>query len=294
EPNPNFVESLILKKSFFIFLFLACCASAFAYTRITTTNGETPKWTLMPVSYWINQKGLSTITNGSEFAAIQAAFHTWELVPSADVHFLYRGTTEVLGVQSDGLNIITFADNTTPLGSSTIAATFTFFRSEIASDGLLHPAIGEADIAFNPNLNFSTSGEAGKFDIQSILTHEIGHFLGLDHSAMVSSVMVPFGVTSQLDQRTLAYDDIAGITDIYPIASTVTGLGQIRGTLRLGTAAVFGANVVAVNNDGTAIVSTLSQKDGTYILKYLPPGSYRVYAEPVDLPVSLTNVSGFY
>src|SRR6185369_5291505 len=203
-------------------------------------------------------------------------------------------TTEVLGVQSDGLNVITFADNTTPLGSSTIAATFTFFRSEIGSDGLLHPAIGEADIAFNPNLSFSTSGETGKFDIQSILTHEIGHFLGLDHSAMVSSVMVPFGVTSLLDQRTLAYDDIAGITEIYPTSSAATALGQIRGTLRLGTAAVFGASVVAVNSDGTSVVSTLSQKDGTYTLKYLPPDSYRVFAEPLDLPVATGNISGFY
>jgi Matrixin/IPT/TIG domain len=285
---------LILKKPFLIFLFLACCASAFAYTRITTTNGETPKWTSMPVKYWINEKGLSTIANGSDFAAIQASFRTWELVPSADVHLSYQGTTPVGAVQADGYNVITFSDTTVPLGSSTIAATFTWFRSEVGSDGVIHPAIGEADIAFNPNLSFSTSGEVNKFDVQSILTHEIGHFLGLDHSTMVSSVMVPFGVTSLLDQRTLAYDDIAGITDIYPIASAVTGLGQIRGTVRLGTAAVFGASVVAVNSDGTAVVSTLSQKDGTYILKYLPPGSYRVYAEPIDLPVALGNISGFY
>src|SRR5262249_5771948 len=149
-------------------------------------------------------------------------------------------------------------------------------------------------IAFNPALDFSTSAEQNKFDIQSVLTHEIGHLLGLDHSAMVSSVMVPFGVTSQLDQRTLAYDDIAGITELYPKPSTV-GVGQIGGVVRAGGTPVLGAHVVALSNAGTALVSTLSQPDGSYVLRFLPEGTYKIFAEPLDLPVTKDNVGGgFY
>src|SRR5262245_57757547 len=248
----------------------------------------------MPISYWINEKGLAQLGNGSEFEAIQASFRDWAKVPSANVQFIYKGTTQIGGVDRDGANVVSFTDTTAPLGSSTIAATFTFFRSEVGSDNVARRVIDEADIVFNPSLQFSTSAEENKFDIQSVLTHEIGHLLGLDHSGMVSSVMVPFGVPSQLDQRTLAYDDIAGITEIYPRTSSLPPVGQIRGTIRSGAAGVFGAHVVAIDADGTGIVSTLSQSDGSYVLRFLPPGRYRVLAEPLDLPVTKDNLSGFY
>ena len=71
-------------------------------------------------------------------------------------------------------------------------------------------------------------------------------------------------------------------------------MGQIRGTIRSGAAALFGAHVVAVDADGTGVVSTLSQSDGSYVLRFLPPGQYRVFAEPLDLPVTKDNLSGFF
>jgi Matrixin/IPT/TIG domain/Carboxypeptidase regulatory-like domain len=244
----------------------------------------------MPVTYWINEKGFSKITNGSDFLAVHSSFHAWETVASADVQFVSGGTTTAAGVGRDGMNVVSFTDTSAPMGSSTIAATFSFFKRD--TSGL---TIDEADIAFNPALDFSTSAEQNKFDIQSVLTHEIGHLLGLDHSAMVSSVMVPFGTTSQLDQRTLAYDDIAGITELYPKPSTTVSVGQIRGVVRSGGTPVLGAHVVAVSNAGTALVSTLSQPDGSYTLRFLPEGTYKVFAEPLDLPVTKDNIGGgFY
>jgi hypothetical protein len=244
----------------------------------------------MPVTYRINEKGFSKITNGSDFLAVHSSFHAWETVASADVQFVYGGTTTAAGVGRDGMNVVSFTDTSAPMGSSTIAATFSFFKRD--TSGL---TIDEADIAFNAALDFSTSAEQNKFDIQSVLTHEIGHLLGLDHSAMVSSVMVPFGVTSQLDQQTLAYDDIAGITELYPKPSTTVSVGQIRGVVRSGGTPVLGAHVVAVSNAGTALVSTLSQPDGSYTLRFLPEGTYKVFAEPLDLPVSKDNIGGgFY
>src|SRR5436309_7499937 len=240
----------------------------------------------MPVPYWVHEKGMPGIPNGSDFAAVQASFQTWENIQAANVKFAFKGTTAAGNVAHDGLNLVTFTDTSAPLGSSTIAATFSYFRSE---NGQM--VFDESDIAFNPATDFSTSGENNKFDIQSVLTHEIGHLLGLDHSALVSSVMVPFGVLSQLDQRTLAYDDVAGIMEIY---GTASGTGQIRGTIEADGTLVFGAHVVAVNSDGTPIVSTVSQRDGSYLLRFLPPDSYGVYAEPLDGPVTRLSLGGFF
>jgi hypothetical protein len=279
-----------LKKYGIVFLIIVFCASAGAYTRITNSAGQFPKWPTLPVSYWINEKGSPQILNGSEFFAVQSAFQTWQNIPTADIRVTYKGTTPVSSVGYDGINLVTFADASTPLGSTTIAATFSFYGSVLNSNGVIVYGTQEADIAFNPLFNFSTSAEINKYDIQGVITHEIGHFLGLDHSGLISSVMVPFSAASQLDQRTLTYDDIAGVMEIYP--KNLPATGQIQGSVQTGQAAVFGAHVVAVDSGGTPIVSTLSQPDGSYLLRFIPPGSYRVYAEPLDLPVTRDNIGG--
>ena len=193
----------------FLFVLLALAGTSWAYTRITVSSGNSPKWVKMPIPYSINDRGLSQIPNGSEFDAVHRAFQTWQNVSTAQVTFEYTGATPQRTLGRDGMNLVTFADDATQavLGSSTIAATFSFFsNSSTVTD--------EADIVFSQSLNFSTSGETGKYDIQGVLTHEIGHLLGLDHSGLVSSVMVPFAAATQIDQRTLAYDDIAGLSEI--------------------------------------------------------------------------------
>src|SRR5262245_65820061 len=112
----------------------------------------------MPIPFWINDRGSPQILNGSDFEAILASFRTWENIPSASIRFDYRGTTSAATVGRDGMNIVSFTDNSTPLGSSTIAATFSYYRvqgSEILS--------AKSDILFSPLLPYSTSCQAGTF-----------------------------------------------------------------------------------------------------------------------------------
>ena len=262
--------------------------SGAAHTRITTSTGATPRWVESPIPYSINDRGLAEIPNGSEWVAIDAAFDAWEAVASADVEFDFRGTTSVRGVGLDGINLITFADDSGLLGSTTLAATFSFFRR---SGGEL--TFEESDIAFNPNHEFTTSGEPGRFDIQSVLTHEVGHLLGLDHSGLISSVMGPFASPDQTDQRVLMYDDIAGITQIYP-ASGAQEVGSIEGRVQVNGVDIFGAHVVAIDSNGTPLVGVATDSNGTYSIPFLPPGDYHVYAEPLDRPVSSAQLPGFF
>ena len=86
----------------------------------------------MPIPYWIHEKGAPRISNGSDFATVQASFQTWENIQAANIKFAFRGTTTVGIVGHDGMNVVTFTDTSAPLGSSTIAATFSF----LAKDGI--------------------------------------------------------------------------------------------------------------------------------------------------------------
>ncbi len=118
--------------------------------------------------------------------------------------------------------------------------------------------------------------------------------LGLDHSGLISSVMAPFAIQDQTDQRVLLYDDIAGITEIYPDQSSQPAVGSIQGKVTSNGADVFGAHVVAMDSGGTVVTSAMSGRDGTYTIRFLPSGDYRVYAEPLDRPVSSQHLPQFF
>jgi IPT/TIG domain/Matrixin len=246
-----------------------------------------PTWQSLPVAYRINVLGLPSSTNGSEFNAIEKAFDTWQNISTSTIAFTYQGTTTIQNGGSDGTNVMSFRDEDYPFASGVIAITLSTSSSGHFTD---------ADILFNPALSFSTSGATGTFDIQAIATHEIGHFLGLDHTAIVSATMNPTVVPPPdlFDPypRFLRSDDIIGASSLYPTASFASTTGGLSGRITKGGANVFGAHVVALDSQGNPIVSTLSQLDGTYQIVGLPAGSYSVYAEPLDEPVTGDNIGG--
>jgi hypothetical protein len=77
-----------------------------------------------------------------------------------------------------------------------------------------------AEIEINSHDHMLTTTEPpppGSFDLQTILTHEAGHFLGLAHATKETSVMYAYYSD---DARELSNDDIAGICAAYPPAAS--------------------------------------------------------------------------
>lgn len=63
---------------------------------------------------------------------------------------------------------------------------------------------------------FDAPPPEGAFDFASIVTHEVGHFLGMAHSNNPQATMAPQYTNGRYTLRTLTADDIAGLCTAYP------------------------------------------------------------------------------
>lgn len=255
-----------------------------AFVRI----GSRARWQTLPVPYRIHAGGLPGLGNGSESIAVQRAFDTWENISSSAIAFRYEGTTPIQNGGNDGVNVISFQDTSFSFGTGTIAVTLSS-----SSQGFFR----DADILFNPSnssIAFATDGRSDGFDIQAIATHEIGHFLGLDHTSIVSATMNPTGGRGTVFPRVLKSDDIIGASTLYPETTFLSATGGLRGRITGAGTSLFGAHVVVLDVDGNAAVSTLTELDGTYQISGLAPGSYSIYVEPLDGPVTEASIGGQY
>lgn len=78
--------------------------------------------------------------------------------------------------------------------------------------------IVEFDIVFDIDYAWSTSGEAGKMDLQNIATHELGHGAGLDdlyQDAAYRETMYGYSSLAETSKRDLYTGDKQGITKLY-------------------------------------------------------------------------------
>jgi MYXO-CTERM domain-containing protein len=82
--------------------------------------------------------------------------------------------------------------------------------------------IFDAEVEINSADNPITVGDDSvQFDLDSIITHESGHFLGLAHSCDLEATMFVSYKLGDTSLRSLEADDIAGICSIYPPGTSV-------------------------------------------------------------------------
>ena len=243
------------------------------------------KWKTFPVAYEIHQGGLPSTGNRGEFLAVHAGFEAWEEIEDSAITFSYGGTTGTHIAALDYTNVISFQDDSYDFGSDTLAVTLVFSRPDIQGRQIV-----DADILFNPNRIFSMDGAPGTTDLESVAVHEVGHLLGLDHTAIVSATMNPQAGSGVTFFRVLQTDDRIGCSVLYPTPEFSRSTGELAGRVLLDGAGVYGAHVVALDEAGRAVTSALSGKDGSYRISGLSPGSYNLYAEPLDEPVGEDNI----
>jgi hypothetical protein len=274
------------------------------------TSSHLDAWSLnaFPIQWSINPTTGSNISgSGSVTTVIQNSFAAWINAPNTSLP-VTQGADSTITKETtspNNLNLICFVCSDVNFGGSeTLAETITT-TADAAGQNDFHGGTSQfagqllkADIVFNPAVKFDKGGGTGQ-DLQTVATHEIGHFFGLDHSAVTRATMFPFAPNVLLS---LSYDDVAGISSLYPQSAPDVATGSITGTVRLGGSGVFGAHVFA-NSTSSANpfsafpnirktpIGTLTLTDGSYSITGVPADSYVVIAEPLDHPVTDSDVS---
>jgi hypothetical protein len=280
---------------------LACLAvavlsqDAHAYLQFTTTAGgqtRVLKWQRTPVRWFAADRSAAGVPASEFQAAMARAFATWEAVPSASVAFQFGGFTGAQPFDDDGVSVLGFQDH--PEMERVLGATG-FLIDAITGE------IVESDIFFNLAFAWSTAaqGDANRFDLESIALHEIGHFIGLGHSAIGETEMRPEGNRRVLGSaavmfpiamgrgitrdRELQPDDIAGVSDLYPAPGFREQTGVAGGRVTRGGSGVLGAHVVAFNPATRALIAGFTlNNDGEFRIAGLAPGPHIIRVEPLD------------
>jgi MYXO-CTERM domain-containing protein len=175
------------------------------------------------VSYTLQKDASNSASLATAEAIFATAFEAWTSAacpgggtPHIEVH--YKGTvscsTQEYNQEDEvgNSNIIMFRDDKWlhEGASSTLALTTVTYNTK---DG----AIYDVDMEINSASNMITTGdEQVIFDLLSIATHEVGHFLGLAHSTDAEATMNAMYMPGSIALRDLNDDDRAGICAIYP------------------------------------------------------------------------------
>jgi hypothetical protein len=175
----------------------------------------------LPVSYLIDTAGDPKIGPNASRNAVLAALAAWTNVPTASIVLQSGGG--ITGAPSggcDGKNTVVFNDPSgsilDPSGCSGVLAVGGYCANAGATrtvNGVDFHQIVEGDITVNNGWDGCSIWNIT--NLSEVLTHELGHTIGLAHSTDPTATMYAY---AHFDGRgaSLMPDDMAGVTFIYP------------------------------------------------------------------------------
>lgn len=156
------------------------------------------------VNYYVNPSNTYGFISSKVVMAITDSANAWGSQTSFKV-FSYKGIITQSAGKYDGYNVVAWGS----YQAGVIAVTY------IWSTGR---RILETDTIMNTYYTWSLSGEAGRMDVQNIMTHEFGHWCGLaDLYSNKDSWLTMYGYSNygETYKQTLGKGDILGLQAVY-------------------------------------------------------------------------------
>ena len=189
---------------------------------------EVPKpvrWTGRSLDYWVNERGSDDFPQGPDGSmgqelreAIRVSFTPWLEPDCVGLAITDRGLTDMASIgynsdSADNRNIIVWREDWPyDAAPSAYALTSVTFNPQTG-------IIADADIELNGEyFQFTNTDAPGEtdVDVRNTLTHEAGHFIGLDHTPLAEATMFARAPEGELLKRSLHEDDVDGACHIYP------------------------------------------------------------------------------
>ncbi len=183
---------------------LLLATNALAWEVQHAPGGAELGWGAMPVDYEVVT---DERLGGAALEAVHEAFRAWSSIEDSDAHFVGHESDKGPREASFDATHSVFIDDAWPYGDEVLALAATWADPD--SGELLH-----FDLRLNGNLSWG-AGEHGGYDLQSAVTHEVGHVLGLDHTSEREAAMFAELAEGEVRQE-LHYDDVDAIRYLYP------------------------------------------------------------------------------
>ncbi len=170
-------------------------------------------------TYTLNPSSVPSSVGSGNLATIAGnAFTKWMSAVGGKVTISKTSSdTTVNRAKFDGKNIIAWGRTS----ASALAVTYTWYYTS----GSLAGQAAEEDTIFNKqypwfwNSSDPSCTDSNSYDAQDILTHETGHWMGLNDTydaAFIDNTMYGYGSKGEVKKDTLTTGDTLGVQAIYP------------------------------------------------------------------------------
>ncbi len=264
-----------------------------------TSNQKRVRWNAGTIRIAVSRSlaAAANISGENAVDAVKRGVRAWKALAGFDFEIVLtdRENANGPGSAGDGVSLITIApsaDNMLIFGRDDLdaAAKTRIFYNRKGS-------INEADIVLNPTQQFSTNGTYGAFDLESTITHEVGHLLGLRHSSVVGSIMYPttarngsLGIPGVL-VREIAEVDAAGLRELYSLPGGESCCGSVSGKLAPLPKGVRAVELWAEDAAGRVVAETTAAPDGTFRFGGIDANTVSVFARPWGRSAEYTVIS---
>ena len=253
----------------------------------------------MLVDFFVKNRAVADISVDQTVGVLRASYETWESLESSTIAFNFGGITEAEPfVMFDFINTLGFSEVGDPEFEDAGVLGITTWVFDTRNGEIV-----ESDIIFNSEIPWSVapSGQSGRFDLQSVATHEIGHFLGLGHSATGvmetrnfrrklldgSAVMYPFAFPpGSVIGRSVTSDELVGASVLYPSSAFSEGTGSMSGQITKNGQGLAFAYVNVLNPFTGETIGFFADADGNYRIEGLKAGPYTVRVGPIADPTT--------